>query len=79
MTSNTDTVWRDTSRGDEDQPFPVDKADHAMGLELQIVELVEQQTRAVVQHRPEDAARLDDEISELRTELAATVEAAALR
>jgi hypothetical protein len=78
MTSNTDTVWRDTSRGDEDHAFPVDKADHAMGLELQIVELVEQQTRAVVQHRLDDAARLEDEIDELRAELAATVEAAAV-
>lgn len=49
-----------------------------MGLELQIVELVEQQTRAVVQHRPDDAARLEGEIDELRAELAATVEAAAV-
>ena len=77
MTSNTDTVWRDISRGDEDQAFAVDKADHAMGLELQIVVLVELQTRAIVQHRLDDAARLDDEIGELRAELAATVEAAA--
>ena len=79
MTSNTEAVWRDISRRDEDPAFPVDKADHAMGLELQIVELVEQQTRAEVQHRPDDAARLDGEIAALRAELAATVEMALVR
>lgn len=47
-----------------------------MGLELQIVELVEQQERALVQHRPEDAAALEPEIADLRTELAATAEQA---
>ncbi len=51
-------------------------ADHAMGLELQIVELVEQQERARVQHRPEDVARLEGEIAQLRTELARTAESA---
>ncbi len=54
--------------------FPLEKADHAMGLELQIVELVEQQARARVQHRNQDAEALEDEIGELRAELAATAE-----
>ena len=48
--------------------------DHALGLELQIVELVEQQERASVQHRPGDAAHLQQEIDGLQTELVATSE-----
>ncbi len=48
--------------------------DHATGLELQLIELVEQQERALVQHREEDAARLQREIDALRSELAATAE-----
>lgn len=48
------------------------RAFHAMGLELQIVELVERQTRARVQHRFDDAERLELELAELRAELAAT-------
>jgi Tfp pilus assembly protein PilN len=48
----------------------MENADHAMGLELQLVELVEQQTRAQVQHRDEDAALLEPEIVQLRGELA---------
>jgi len=54
----------------------MESADHAMGLELQLVELVEQQTRAVVQHRDDDAARLEPEIVQLRGELAAIGEVA---
>ena len=50
------------------------RADHAMGLELQIVELVERQTRARVQHRPEDAEVLELELNQLRAELAATAD-----
>lgn len=50
------------------------RADHAMGLELQIVELVEQQTRARVQHRDDDAERLELELNQLRAELAATAD-----
>jgi protein-arginine kinase activator protein McsA len=68
MTANGNTV--------EQGRFPAEKADHAMGLELQIVELVEQQARAVVQHRDEDAALLEPEIAALRAELAATAEVA---
>lgn len=49
-------------------------ADHAMGLELQIEELLEQQRRAAVQHRTEDAERLLGEIEQLQLELAATAE-----
>lgn len=48
--------------------------DHATGLELQIIELVEQQERARVQHRDGDADRLQREIDSLRGELAATAE-----
>ncbi|HEX3540821.1 MAG TPA: hypothetical protein VHT75_10310 [Acidimicrobiales bacterium] len=54
----------------------MEKADHAMGLELQIVELVEQRTRAEVQGRAGDAARIEREIDQLRAELAATAELA---
>lgn len=52
-------------------------ADHAVGLELQIEELVEQRTRAQVQGRPQDAGSIDAEIAGLYTELADTVERAA--
>ncbi len=52
--------------------------DHVVGLELQLVELVEQRQRAEVQHRPGDAARLDQEIAAVQQELAATAEAAVL-
>lgn len=55
------------------------QADHAMGLELQIVELVEQQTRAKVQHRDDDAERLELELNQLRAELAATADYAIAR
>ena len=48
--------------------------DHAVGLELQLVELVEQQHRAEVQHRPDDAAEFEPEIAEIRQELVATAE-----
>jgi hypothetical protein len=53
-------------------------ADHAMGLELQLEELIEQRERANVQGRTEDADRLALEISALQSELAATAERAAL-
>lgn len=49
-------------------------ADHAMGLELQIEELMEQRRRAQVQGRSEDVARLAAEIEALQSELAATAE-----
>lgn len=49
-------------------------ADHEMGLELQIVELVEQRTRAEVQGRTEDARRIQDEIVTLQAEMARTAE-----
>lgn len=47
---------------------------HLTGLELQIVELVEQHERAVVQHRDEDAARIQAEIDALQREMVATAE-----
>jgi SAM-dependent MidA family methyltransferase len=49
-------------------------ADHAMGLELQLEELQEQQQRARVQGRAAEVERLQDEMEELQTELAATSE-----
>jgi hypothetical protein len=52
--------------------------DHAMGLELQLEELIEQRQRASVQGQLEDARRLGDEIAALQNELAATAERAAL-
>ena len=48
--------------------------DHAVGLELQIVELEERHQRALVQGREEDADRLEREAETLRTELASTAE-----
>ena len=48
--------------------------DHAVGVELQIVELVEQHERAAVQERHEDAARIQGEIDALREEMARTAE-----
>jgi hypothetical protein len=48
--------------------------DHLVGLELQLVELVEQHERAEVQHRPRDAARLQAEIDALQEEMARTAE-----
>lgn len=49
-------------------------ADHEMGLELQIVELVEQRTRAEVQGRTDDARRIQAEIDALQAEMARTAE-----
>ena len=49
--------------------------DHVVGLELQLVELVEEQHRAETQYRPDDAARLEPEIARIQQELAATAEA----
>ncbi len=66
----------DNGNAVEQGRFPLEKADHAMGLELQIVELVEQQARALVQHRDDDAAVLEPEIAQLRSELAATADVA---
>jgi len=57
-------------------PPEFEPADHAMGLELQLVELVEQQERARVQHCGEDVRRLEAEIVELTAELISTAESA---
>ena len=48
--------------------------DHVVGLELQIVELVEQRERALVQHDDAEAARIQGEIDALQLELASTAE-----
>jgi hypothetical protein len=49
-------------------------ADHAMGLELQLEELFEQQRRAEVQGRADDVDRFQSEIEQLQSELAVTAE-----
>jgi hypothetical protein len=46
--------------------------DHLVGVELQVVELVEQRERAEVQGRGGEAARLQAEIDALYTEMADT-------
>lgn len=48
--------------------------DHVVGLELQIVELVEQRERASVQHDDAQAARIQREIDALQQEMAATAD-----
>jgi hypothetical protein len=48
--------------------------DHEVGLELQLIEAVEQHERAVRQGRSADAAVLEAEIAELQAELVATAE-----
>ena len=48
--------------------------DHLVGVELQVVELVEQRERAEVQGRPEDAARIQSEIDALYADMARTTE-----
>lgn len=45
-------------------------ADHALGIELQIEELVERRERARVQRRFDDAASFEEEITALHLELA---------
>ena len=51
--------------------------DHVVGLELQIVELVEQRERAAVQHDDAEAARIQREIDALQAEMVSTAEAIA--
>ncbi|MHB1924289.1 MAG: hypothetical protein ACYCSJ_06335 [Acidimicrobiales bacterium] len=46
--------------------------DHALGLELQLIELVEQQERARIQHRDADVSAVQVEIDALQEELART-------
>ena len=53
--------------------------DHIAGLELQLVELVEQQKRAEVQGCSEDAERLQSEIDALHLQLAQTADLIASR
>jgi len=45
-------------------------AEHAMGIELQLEELVERRQRALVQGRSDAVARFDREIALLQDELA---------
>ena len=65
-----------TSGFDERGPAEV-AGDHAMGLELQLVEVVEQVKRATVQERWDDLRELRVEEARLEAELASTAEAAA--
>lgn len=46
--------------------------DHLVGVELQVVELVEQRERAEVQGRTEEAGRLQREIDALYSDMAET-------
>ncbi|MDP9020823.1 MAG: hypothetical protein M3N25_08475 [Actinomycetota bacterium] len=48
--------------------------DHAVGVELQLTELVERRERALVQGRTDEAAALQPEIEALQDELARTAE-----
>ena len=48
--------------------------DHVTGLELQIVELVEQRERARVQGDSAALARIEAELAELQNEMATTAE-----
>ena len=48
--------------------------DHEVGLELQLIEAVEQHERAVRQGRGDDAVTLEREIAGLQAELAETAE-----
>ena len=48
--------------------------DHAIGVELQITELVEKMERARVQGRFERGAQLQPELTDLQNELAATAD-----
>ena len=48
--------------------------DHEVGLELQLIEAVEQHERAQRQGRTADARALEVEIAELQADLAATAE-----
>ena len=51
--------------------------DHVVGLELQLVELVEQRERALVQGSGAEASAISDEITEIQTELTEAAEAVA--
>ena len=48
--------------------------DHALGVELQLIELVERRERATVQGRTADAAGIQTQIDALQVELATFVE-----
>ena len=48
--------------------------DHLLGLELQLVEVVERKERALVQGRQDDAAGLTTEIEALQSELGSAAE-----
>lgn len=62
--------------GFSDRPPAEVVGDHAMGLELQLVEVVEQVKRAAVQERWDDLRALRAEEARLEADLASTAEAA---
>jgi len=49
---------------------PNSREDYALGLELQLIELVEQQERARVQHRDDQVVTIQRDIDGLQQELA---------
>jgi hypothetical protein len=51
--------------------------DTICGLELQLIDAVERQERAEVQHEPDEATRIQGEIDGLQAKLAAVAEAVA--
>jgi DNA-binding protein H-NS len=51
--------------------------DHVVGLELQLVELVEQRERALVQGEGAEASAISDEITAIQTELTDAAEVVA--
>lgn len=52
--------------------------DHVLGLELQLVEVVEQKQRAEVQGRTADVGGLERQVEALQTELATSAEVASV-
>jgi hypothetical protein len=52
--------------------------DTICGLELQLIDAVERQERAEVQHEPDEAARIQAEIDGLQARLAAVADAVAV-
>lgn len=72
--SCTAKAWPRTVGGTGSSMTDPRLADHEMGLELQLVELVEQRRRAEVQGRVDDVAAIQGDIDAVQLELAATAE-----
>lgn len=63
-----------TRRGQEETMIDPRLENHVTGIELQIVELVEQRERARIQGQPDRVHSLQAEIDELQLELVNTAE-----